>query len=103
MARRRGRGEGSITERSDGRWHARVDLGWENGKRRRKHIYGKTRAEVASKLTRALTDVQDNKPLPNEQITVKQYLATWLEDAKQHLRPKTYASYKGLIDTHIVP
>ena len=34
MAKRRGRGEGSICERSDGRWMGRIDLGWRNGKRR---------------------------------------------------------------------
>ena len=34
--RRRGRGEGSIVQRADGRWMARVDLGWQDGKRRRK-------------------------------------------------------------------
>ena len=38
MATRRGRGEGSITRRADGRWMARVDLGWQDGKRRRKTL-----------------------------------------------------------------
>ena len=37
---RRGRGEGSITQRADGRWMARVDLGWQDGKRRYKSVYG---------------------------------------------------------------
>lgn len=32
-ARRRGRGEGSICQRPDGRWMGRVDLGWRDGKR----------------------------------------------------------------------
>ena len=35
MARRRGRGEGSISQRADGRWMGRVEVGWEDGKRRR--------------------------------------------------------------------
>ena len=30
MRARRGRGEGSITKRADGRWMARVDLGWQD-------------------------------------------------------------------------
>jgi len=51
MARRRGGGEGTIPKRRDGHWEARVDLGWENGKRKRKSFYGETRAEVATKLT----------------------------------------------------
>ncbi len=41
MGSRRGNGEGSICQRSDGRWMARVDLGYVDGKRKRKQIYGK--------------------------------------------------------------
>lgn len=52
-AKRRGRGEGSITHRPDGRWMARVDLGVQDGKRRYKALYGKTRKDVAGKLTNA--------------------------------------------------
>jgi hypothetical protein len=51
MPKRRGHGEGGIEQReSDGRWCASVDLGFANGKHRRKVIYGKTRKEVADKL-----------------------------------------------------
>ena len=36
--RRRGHGEGSISRRPDGRWTAALDLGWQNGKRRRNYL-----------------------------------------------------------------
>lgn len=42
MAKRRGHGEGSIYQRQDGRWAATVDLGWHDGKRKRKAVYAKT-------------------------------------------------------------
>ncbi|MCS6881762.1 MAG: hypothetical protein NZU74_10540 [Chloroflexaceae bacterium] len=49
--KRRGNGEGAIYQReSDGKWCASVDLGFINGKRMRKVIYGETRKEVAAKL-----------------------------------------------------
>jgi integrase len=48
---RRGRGEGSIYRRKDGRWVAQYEVG---GKRR--YIYGKTRKEVATKLTKAMAE-----------------------------------------------
>ena len=49
MASRRGHGEGSIYQReNDGKWCATVDLGWVNGKRKRKVIYGRTLKEVAA-------------------------------------------------------
>jgi hypothetical protein len=60
--RRRGRGEGSIAQQADGRWQARVDLGWQNGRRRRKAVYGRTRKEAAAKLTKTLRDVQQGVP-----------------------------------------
>ena len=50
MGRTRGQGEGSIWRRKDGRWEARLALGWENGKRQSKSYFGKTRAETQDKL-----------------------------------------------------
>jgi hypothetical protein len=44
--KRRGHGEGSIFRRDDGRWCAVLNLGWENGRRARKYLYGATAAEV---------------------------------------------------------
>jgi integrase len=40
MAKHRGSNEGSIFQRTDGRWCAVLNLGWENGRRRRKCLYG---------------------------------------------------------------
>src|SRR5919198_649282 len=49
--RRRGHGEGSIYRReSDGNWVGTVDLGFVDGKRRRKVVYAKTRREVQQQL-----------------------------------------------------
>ena len=91
MSKRRGKGEGSITQLPDGRWQARIDLGYVNGKRKRKSLYGKTREEVAKKLTRALADHQRGLPLPDERLTVEQFLHRWLEEvACPSVRPRTY-------------
>jgi integrase len=49
VSRKRGNGEGSITKRKDGRWMARYTVQTAKGPKR-KHIYGKTRQEVAEKL-----------------------------------------------------
>ena len=48
--KRRGHGEGSIKQRADGLWEARVSL--EGGKR--KSFYGKSRREAQDKLRAAL-------------------------------------------------
>lgn len=104
MGTRRGHGEGSITQLKDGRWQARIDLGWIDGKRKRKAIYGKTRAEVAKKLTKLLADQQNGFPVVGERQTVGQYLSRWLDDsARPSLRPRTFTRYEQLIRLHAVP
>ena len=56
---KRGNNEGTITRRKDGRWEARLSLGRDAmGKAKRITLYGKTRQEVANKLTQALHDKQ---------------------------------------------
>ncbi|MCY4661744.1 MAG: tyrosine-type recombinase/integrase [Acidobacteria bacterium] len=103
MASRRGRGEGSITKRSDGRWMARVDLGWQGGKRRRQTLYGRTRVEVQGRLRDALHRADRGEaPVPMQE-TVGAFLARWLEGRRGRIRPRTHESYAQLVRTRIVP
>lgn len=98
--KRRGRGEGSIFERADGRWCAKATL--PDG--RAKAIYGKTRKEVATRLTELLAAIEKGLPVGNDRITVGQYLETWLEQvAKPRLKPATFVSYTGLVQHHLIP
>ena len=49
----RGRGEGSIYQRADGRWCATFSVGYAaTGRRRRKTIFGDSKQEVADKLAK---------------------------------------------------
>lgn len=100
---KRGSNEGSIHHRKDGRWVAVVHLGYEQGRRRRKSLYGQTRQEVAEKLTAALKTKQDGLPQTAERQTVQRFLANWLETVRPSLRPKTYIGYEAVIRLHILP
>jgi integrase len=101
---RRPQGDGSITLRADGRWHARVDLGVINGKRVRKSLYGKTPKEVAAKLRDALKRKSQGTLVTGPRQTFGQFLDRWLRDVvTPKCRPKTISSYRGLIDRHIKP
>jgi integrase len=94
MATKRGRNEGSIFQRTDRRWCAVVDLGWDDGKRKRKYLYADTRAEVAEALNKALRDKAQGLPIAPERLTVAQFLNHWLDDSvKPTVRPLTYRSY----------
>ena len=103
MATRRGRGEGSITKRSDGRWMARADSGWHDGTRRRKTLYGWTRREVQDKLRETLRRTDQGLPPLAEQQRVGPYLRSWLVLKKRQLRPRTYTGYEQVVRDHLDP
>lgn len=79
-ARRRGQGEGSVYQRtSDGRWVGTVHLGWEDGKRKRRTVYGRTQGDVVAELQRIRANIAAGLPVPAARLTVGQYLHEWSE------------------------
>ncbi len=99
MTGRRGKGEGSIAKRSDGRWSAYVT--GLNGRRR--YVYGKSRAEAARSLA-AITQQRDSGlPLPTGRETVASFLAGWLEGRRSQLRPGPWRRSEEYVRIHIVP
>lgn len=105
MARqRRGRGEGGVYRRGDGRWAGMLDLGWDNGRRIRKFVYAATRRECVEKLAQLQRRVDSGQAAPNNRLTVGEYLTTWLEfTLPGTVRPSTEASYRDLVSRHIIP
>ncbi len=103
MASRRGRGEGGITKRRDGRWMAQVDLGWEGGKRRRKALYGHTKREVQDKLRQTLHRMDHGLPPVPEQETVGTFLGRWLEVKQGQVRQRTWKRYEQIVRAHLLP
>ena len=100
---RRGKGEGSISLRQDGRWQARLTY-QDGGRTRRRSLYGKTRAEVGKKLRDALKHHDDGLPLASGRETVGNFLASWLRDsAAPALRPRTLDSYRQIVANHLAP
>lgn len=91
MSKKRGNGEGSIVQRPDGVWEARLTLS--GG--RRKSFYSKSRQTVARKLAEALRDRERGLSLiTDERLTVAAYLASWLERmAPPRVRPSTHRGY----------
>ena len=104
MSKRRGRGEGSIHQRPDGRWCALLDLGIVNGKRKRKYIYGATRKEVVEKLKAAQAAQATGADLAVERITVAQFLDRWIADVvSKRNKARTVDGYKQIIKDHLKP
>ncbi len=105
---RRGHGEGSMYKRKVGGkvvgWVAMLDLGYENGKRKRQAIYGRDKAEVQAKLDEAKHNRRGGLSLAGPKLTTAQWLERWLKDvAKPNVRPSTFRRYKDLTEKHITP
>ncbi|ETA03989.1 site-specific recombinase XerD [Frankia sp. CcI6] len=103
---RRAHGEGGLYQRaSDGRWVGVVDLGWIDGKRRRRTVYGRTQKEARDKMAELRKAADKGQDLAAKPQTVAQWLAYWLDEIKAHdgTRPSTLARYQYAIDGHIVP
>jgi integrase len=102
--RRRANGEGSLTALPGRGWMARVDLGFENGRRKRKAFFGKTRTEAARKLNQALAERARGMPVAIPRQTVSQFLTEWLAKvATPSVRPRTATRYRELIELHVLP
>jgi integrase len=103
--RRRGNGEGSIYQRANGKWCATYCAGYtEQGRRRRRTIFGKTKQAVQDKLRQLTADSATRPPLEPQRIAVGEFLDRWLADAaKPALKPTTYANYAAVARNHIKP
>jgi integrase len=104
MPRHRSNGEGDIHQRPDGRWEARLHLGWRNGKRVRRSVYGRTKAEVAKKLRAAHHKHDRGLPLGDGRMTVKSWLEHWLRlQRRSEKAANTIIQYEWAINKHLVP
>lgn len=106
MSKKRGAGEGSITQRKDGMWQGAVTVGRnKNGTQKRKYFYGKTRAEVSKKITTAIKDLQEGTFIDSSaDTTVEQWLTHWLWTYKKNeLKQTTFEQYETLFRIHLYP
>ncbi len=66
---KRGNNEGSIRKRKDGRWEARLQVGWKpDGRADIRSRYGKTRKEAAAKLDKLKQEIAQGKVLDGDKV-----------------------------------
>ncbi|MBF6605247.1 MAG: hypothetical protein IVW53_06645 [Chloroflexi bacterium] len=79
--------------------HTRSD-----GRRTRRSLLGRSRAEVRDKLQTALRAEAAGLPVPSERLTVGTFLDQWLaESVRPSVRPRTYTSHAGIIRLRLAP
>lgn len=97
------RGE-NIRKRKDNRWEGRYIAGHDiSGKAKYVSVYAKTYLEVKKKLSEAKTEAKKALPTLKEKISLREVLFLWLESGKDNYKEQTYARYKYIIETHIIP
>jgi integrase len=101
---KRANGEGSLYQRPDGWWVAQVDLGWHDGKWKRRYVAARTRTEAHAKLRAVLTERDRGVVATARPIKVKDWLETYrTEVAPARQRVKTLELLDDLVRLHIAP
>lgn len=101
MAKKRSDGEGSLYfSESENTWIAEITL--PDGRRKKKR--NKKQQVVKDWLLEYRNLLKEDYPLVDERTTLAEFLAKFLEDTAKHtLKPKTYSSYKWIIEKHVIP
>ena len=96
---RRSAGEGSISQRKDGRWQAALQV---DGVR--KTVYGRTRKEAAQKLAALQAQARRTGRLPDAGgRTVGDLLAAWIETSAPTLKARTVDTYRQTCRVYLAP
>jgi integrase len=100
--RSKANGEGTIYKRGKG-YCGQYHVIARDGTKKRRSVYGKTRAEAAEKLAAAIVDRDRGLSFDAGTLTVGEHLDGYLEDAKGRLRPKPFNRAEGLVRNHVKP
>lgn len=103
---RRANGESAIYLGKDGRWHARVPMGYKDtGEPYRRHLTRKTREDLVDEVKK-LEKQRDagSARQPGKPWTVGKWLEHWVENiAKPTVSENTYDGYEVAVRVHLVP
>lgn len=94
----------SICKRKDGTWCAAIVHGVnDNGKPKRKYLYGKTKKEVAEKVRQYTTDIYEyGKALSDDRISLQEWTYKHLfTNLRQTLSVATFENYMCNYNVHI--
>ena len=104
---RRGKNEGSVYKRNDGKWVGQVTVGYhpDTGKPVRKYFYANTREEAARKVAMTLaTEMNKDSAAIRDDLLLKDFLHKWLTTFKVHeVCSRTMELYYSAERLHIAP
>ncbi|MBI3338685.1 MAG: site-specific integrase [Chloroflexi bacterium] len=94
----RGRNEGSIFKKANGKWRAQVSI-----KGKRLSLTANTRAECNDWLRKMLDQIDRGMTFEGRNLTLAEYLKSWITVKKNALRLNTGLQYEQLIKLNVEP
>jgi integrase len=70
---------------------------------KRRYIYGKTRKEVAARLSKTLVERDSGIVYDSENLKVADYLDRWLDSIRDTLRQRTWIRHEEVTRLHLKP
>ena len=104
-AKGRSDGDGSIYQRSNGKWVAAISLGKDHtGKRRRRTRTATNRKQAAAKLRELQAEAREGPMLVEAHVTVADWCRLWCDTiASQTVSPATHADYRATLERYVIP
>ena len=106
MSKKRKAGDGTLRKRSDGRWEARVVIGYDDkGLPRTKNVTAVNKDKCLEKLERLKQEIGIiQKDKSNAEMPFGEWIDFWYKQyIKITLKPTTQSEYESLIYKHIIP
>jgi integrase len=97
---------GHVRERSPGSWELRYALGTDPATGRRKIVTATLRGkrqDAEKELRRLLRTVDTGEHVDHSRVTLKEWLATWLDAVRDDISPGTHAFYTHTADRFLIP
>ena len=103
--KRAANGQGSISQRADGRYKIDVSLGYNptTGKAIRKSVYGRTQDEALAKAQKLKVSANEGTFTEPSKLTTGQWLDIWHKEYLGNVKPDTASQYGMYIRVHIKP
>jgi integrase len=103
---KRGHGEGTIRKHKNGKWEARLSIGYDpmTGKLKQVSKYFKTRKEGQDWLIENQHNINTGRFIEPDKLTLGDWVKRWLTVyVKPGIRPTSYANYVDAANLHIIP
>ncbi len=103
---RRGKNEGSVYQRADGKWVGQVTVGYreDNGKAIRRYVYKSNREEAAHWVAMQVATELHKDTVRTDELIIRDFIHNWLTQFKVYeVSSKTMEQYYAVERLYIIP